>query len=305
MSSIYKDMSFWTTWLPFGVLKTTTPERKAALEGPSIEEIHDFGEVAMLVADGRQTRAALPFMAGDYNGAVFSSRGRGYARYNEDAGGLFSDKAGRVYAVALDQAGGLGGRIRGEASALAAKEILEACKRYAQHQGAGDALDPVDALLEAFHRAHRDLLVREEGEVTTAVAAMIEGRSVYLVNSGDSGAVLYDHEGTLKTRTVMHEFPPPDQACLRHALGLEPEGAEPTPYAWTMEPGDWLMLGSDGLLDSGMVEDEIGSLLKSFDHAEDAVNQICTFVLRRMGTLRSKPDNLTVVLVHARPRDAG
>ena len=303
MSSIYKDMSFWTTWLPFGVLKTAAPERELALEGPSIEDIQDFDAVAMLVADGRQTRAALPFISKVYNGAVFSSRGRGYARYNEDAGGLLADKMGRVYAVALDQAGGLGGRIRGEASALAAKEIFEACKTYAQQ--VGDALDPVDILLEAFHRVHRDLLARKEGEVTTAVAALIEGPSVYLVNSGDSGAVLFDRDGEIKTRTEMHEFPPPDQACLRHALGLEPEGAMPTPYAWTLEPGDWLLLGSDGLLDSGMVEDEIGPLLKTFDHAEDAVNQICTFILRRMGTLRSKPDNLTVVLVHAHARPSG
>ena len=295
MSSIYIFMSFWTTWLPFGLLRTSAAERSAALESPDIEDLANFEDSIMLVADGRQTRTALPFKNQGFEGAIFSSRGRGYARYNEDGGALMGDKNNRVYAVALDQAGGLGGRIRGRASALAAKEILRACQSYATTKD--EHLDPIETLLEAFLRAHRTLLERREGEVSTAVVALMEDETVYLVNSGDSGGVLYDRDGTIKSRTVMHEFPPPDQACLRHALGLEPEGCEPTPYAWQLEAGDWLLLGSDGLLDSGMVESELGEILAEMTSPEEAVNKLCTLILRKMGTLRAKPDNLTVVLL--------
>jgi serine/threonine protein phosphatase PrpC len=271
------------------------------MESPNIEDIVEFDDAIMLVADGGQTRTALPFENEHYQGAIFSSRGRGYARYNEDAGGLFGDKNQRVYAVALDQAGGLGGRIRGRASALAAKEILGAGRSYASAEA--KTIDPIENLLEAFLRAHRTLLERHEGEVTTAVAALIEDNVAYLVNSGDSGAVLFDRLGALKNRTIMHEFPPPDQACLRHALGLEPEGCEPTPYAWNIEAGDWLLLGSDGLLDSGMVESELGEILVELTNPEEAVNKLCTLILRKMGTLRAKPDNLTVLLLRAREKE--
>ena len=268
------------------------------MSSPSIEDLGELDKAALLIAEGKQSKTALPVLCGAFDAAVYSSRGRGYARYNEDAGGLFFDRKERLYAMALDQAGGLGGRIRGRASGLAAKEIIATCQAFAQL--ADEDPDPVDYLLEAFLRAHKVLLDREEGEVTTAIVAVIQDNIAYLVNSGDSGAVLYNAQGEIKSRTIMHEFPPPDQSCLKHALGLEPEGCEPTPYAWTLEEGDWLLMGSDGLLDSGMVEEEIGEMLGELDNAEEAVNRICTRVLRRMGTLRAKPDNLTVVMVHAK-----
>ena len=296
-------MSFWTTWLPFGFLETSASQREKALKTPCIEEIEDFSVALTCIADGRQSKSALPLESEYFQGAIYSSRGRGYARYNEDAGALFRDQEGRVYAVALDQAGGLGGRIRGRASALAAEAILRGFQNLARNDSSNgsEEVDPIDAMLGAFLSAHKLLLDRKEGEVTTAVAAYLEPNAVYLVNSGDSGAVLFDRDGQMRTRSEMHEYPPPDHACLKHAVGLEPEGCEPTPYAWDLQPGDWLLMGSDGLLDSGMVEsDELAKILSETDSAIDVVNKVCTLILRRMGTLRAKPDNLTVLLLRAK-----
>lgn len=296
-------MSFWTTWLPFGFLETSASQREKALKTPCLEEIEDFSSAMTCIADGRQSKSAMPLETQYFQGAIYSSRGRGYARYNEDAGAMFRDGQGRVYAVALDQAGGLGGRIRGRASALAAECILRGFQNLARHVPATetDELDPIDEMLGAFLAAHKLLLDRKEGEVTTAVAAYLEPKSVYLVNSGDSGAVLFDRDGQMRTRSEMHEYPPPDHACLKHAVGLEPEGCEPTPYAWELNPGDWLVMGSDGLLDSGMVESrEFGEILVESANAIDAVNKVCTLILRRMGTLRAKPDNLTMLLLQVK-----
>ena len=296
-------MSFWTTWLPFGFLETSASQREKALKTPCLEEIEDFSSAMTCIADGRQSKSAMPLETQYFQGAIYSSRGRGYARYNEDAGAMFRDGQGRVYAVALDQAGGLGGRVRGRASALAAECILRGFQNLARHVPATetDELDPIDEMLGAFLAAHKLLLDRKEGEVTTAVAAYLEPKSVYLVNSGDSGAVLFDRDGQMRTRSEMHEYPPPDHACLKHAVGLEPEGCEPTPYAWELNPGDWLVMGSDGLLDSGMVESrEFGEILVESANAIDAVNKVCTLILRRMGTLRAKPDNLTMVLLQVK-----
>ncbi len=292
-------VSFWTSWLPFGRVRTPAAARAEALATAKIEDLSLPSDITTLVIKGQQTKGALPLISDLVDAAVYSSRGRGYANYNEDAGGIAKDESGRVYAFALDQAGGLGGRVRGEASGLAAEKIFRACQRIATDDP-GDAIDPTTLLLDAFLDAHRTLIDREEGEVTTAIAAVLQADKVLLLNSGDSGALHFNADGQLKARTEMQEFPPPNDGCLRHALGLEPEGCEPTPYQWPLEPGDWVLLASDGLLDSGLSERAMGEILAGAETAEDGVNEICTTVLRRMGTMRAKPDNLTVVAAHRR-----
>lgn len=293
-------MSFLASWLPFGRVRASASARAAALSTAKIERLTEPDAATTLVAEGKQTKGALPLITEHLDAAVYSSRGRGYARYNEDAAGLFHDEGGRMYAFALDQAGGLGGRIRGQASGLAAKCIFRACQRIATDDPKA-AVDHRSLLLEAFLDAHRALIDRAEGEVTTAVAVVFEPDRAEVLNSGDSGAMHFGSDGKLKARTEMQEFPPPNEGCLRHALGLEPEGCEPLPYEWPLEPGDWVLLASDGLMDSGLSDRVIGEALVEAESAEAAVNTICTNVLRRMGTLRAKPDNLTVVAVRRRP----
>jgi len=285
------------SWFGFGALKAPDTERQAALEGSRIEKLSSPRSAATLVAGGRQTKGALPVHTRAFDGAIYSSRGRGYARYNEDGAELFCDERGRMYAAVFDQAGGLGGVVRGEASQLAAVRVFRAFQKIAT----GKNVDPAQAIYDEMMIAHEELIHRGQGEVTTAVTAVAGDGKFVIVNSGDSGALHFSKDGVFKMRTEMHEHDLPFAVgCLTHAVGLVPEGAAPDAYEWTYETGDWLILCTDGLLDSGLAAEEIGSTLVSSASAEDALNTLCKKILRLMTTLRAKPDNLTVVAIHVR-----
>lgn len=298
-------MGLISEWLGLGRVRASASARSRALAAARIEELDRPQGAVTFLAGGKQSKGALPLpeAGAHFEAAVYSSRGRGYARYNEDAAGVFTDARGRVYAFALDQAGGLGGRVRGAASEVAATHIFESMQALAKDGETAQAAVE-GRLLSAFMAAHRALLERGQGEVTTAIAAVLIPRRAVLLNSGDSGALHFRADGGFVQRTEMHEFPPPNDACLRHALGLEPEGPAPDPYAYALEPGDWLLMGSDGLLDAGLGVGPLGAHLAEAEGAEDAVNTICEVVLRRMATLRAKPDNLSVVAVRAVPPKA-
>lgn len=295
-------MSFLATWLPFGQVRASAGARAAAKASARIDVLGSASEAPTLISGGKQTRGALPVETPIFDGAIYCSRGRGYAPYNEDAGGLFCDAKGRAFTFVLDQAGGLGGRVRGVASAKVAEQLFEAAKTIATAGENGNPDQPALVIREAFEKAHKLLLSRGEGEVTTAVMAMISADRALLVNSGDSGAMHFSGAGVLRAHTEMHEHVGANQGCLTHAIGLEPEGSEPENYLWFTEAGDWIVLASDGLLDAGLDDHELGRMLASSEGAEDAVNRIATTVLRRMGTFRAKPDNLTLVAVRVKGR---
>jgi serine/threonine protein phosphatase PrpC len=280
------------------MVRASAASRAAALTASRIEEIVPPPDGAVTwLAGGKQTKGALPARSGRFDAAVYSSRGRGYARYNEDAAALFGDSAGRIYAAVLDQAGGLGGRVRGAASEMAAMRLFEAWQEIAKSK---TPADETKLMIEAMQKAHAQLVDRREGEVTTAVALVAKENDAILVNSGDSGALHFDAKGQLKAATLMHEHDSPlAVGCLTHAIGLIPETALPDSYRWTLEKGDWILLCTDGLLDAGLSNAEIGDLLLTSSDAEMAVNKLCTRVLRMMSTLRAKPDNLSVVAVRA------
>jgi serine/threonine protein phosphatase PrpC len=286
------------SWLPLGQVRASASTRAAALQSAKIEALTSPDGAVTYVTGGKQTKGALPLKTNVFDTAMYSSRGRGYARYNEDAATLFADEKGRIYTSVFDQAGGLGGRVRGAASEIAALRVFEAYRAIATANDG--ALDPAVAITDAMIKAHEQLLHRGEGEVTTAVAAFASPGAIVLVNSGDSGALHFDRQGKPRAMTTMHEHDSPLAiGCLTHALGLIPESPAPDVYRWTLEQGDWILLCTDGLLDAGLSGEEIGGYLASADSAEQAVNRICTRILRLMTTMRAKPDNLTVVAVHA------
>lgn len=285
------------SWLPLTQVRASASSRAAALSSSRIESHQSPDGAITWIAGGRQTKGALPVRSKAFDGALYSSRGRGYARYNEDAAVLFTDRQERVFAAAFDQAGGLGGRIRGAASQLAARRVFEAFQTIAQDSD-GEAGFVEATVYAAFLRAHEELVARGEGEVTTGIVAVATPTLAVLVNSGDSGAMHFDAQGNIKGVTTMHEHDSPMAVgCLTHALGLQPEAAAPDPYRWELSTGDWLLLASDGLLDAGLSFEELGRMLREAESAEQAVNRTCTRVLRMMSLLRAKPDNLTVVAV--------
>lgn len=285
------------SWFGFGALKASEEERLAALSGSMIERLASPRSAPTFVTGGRQTKGALPVRTERFDAAIYSSRGRGYARYNEDGAQLFCDERGRVYAGVFDQAGGLGGVVRGEGSQLAAMRVFRAFHKIATSSD----VDAAQAIYDEVMTAHDELLARKQGEVTTAIIAVAGDGRLVLVNSGDSGALHFDKQGRFKVRTEMHEHDEPFAAgCLTHAVGLMPEGAAPDAYEWEYEPGDWLLLCSDGMLDAGLSAEELGGILVEAESAEDALNKLCKKILRLMTTLRAKPDNLSVVAINAR-----
>lgn len=293
-------MSFLASWLPFGYVRASASARRAALASAHIEDIKDPDRASTLIAGGAQVSGGLPVKTSAFDGAIYSSRGRGYARYNEDAGGMFGDRRGWMYTLVLDQAGGLGGKIRGQASQIGAHHIFDAFRRVACAERDTTVEAGLAELQIAFDRAHKILVQRGEGEVTTAVAAILRPGEVLVLNSGDSGGMCFGADGALKNETLPHELGPPNAGCLEHALGLVPEGPNAAHYRWALSPGDWLIFASDGLLDSGLSAADIGQILGAASDAEDAVNRLTTVILRRMATFRAKPDNLTMAIVRAK-----
>lgn len=272
------------------------PEAAKAAEEQATIEALESPEQATMVAGGRELRGALGRQTPLYEAAVYSSRGRGYASYNEDAACLFDDAQGAVYAAAFDQAGGLGGTVRGAASELAAHRFFSAFQRIACGQ-----LDPPAALKSAMESSHEALVARGEDEVTTAVALAAGPSAAFLATSGDSGALHFSAEGDLiEEATRHHRRTLSGVYGITHALGLHPEGADPEAYVWQVKPGEALLLCSDGLLDAGIPTDALGGMLLRPATAVDAVNAIVRKVLRRMIWLQAKPDNLTLVLLRAR-----
>lgn len=287
------------SWLPLGQVRASASSRREALESSRLEELASPEGAITYVAGGKQTKGALPVKTRLFDSAVYSSRGRGYARYNEDAAVLFADEHGQLFAAVFDQAGGLGGVVRGAASQLAAEQTFHAFRQLAI-EGVTEDDTSARHLIGALLRAHDGLVARSEGEVTTAVTAVLrEGRAI-VVNSGDSAALHYDRGGRPKAITQMHEHVAPiAQGCLTHAVGLIPEGAAPDAYRWSLDPGDWLILCTDGLLDAGLSADEMGEVLAKAESAEDAVNRLTTRVLRLMTIMRAKPDNLTMIALRS------
>lgn len=288
-------MSFLLSLFGLGELRAPEAERAAALEAGPIEGL-TAPDGPTWLAGGKECKGALPVKAAGLDAAIYSSRGRGYAHYNEDAAALYRDDRGHLYACVLDQAGGLGGEVRGQGSEAAARVLFSAFQGIARE---GPETDPLPALARAFQDAHQALLGRAQGEVTTAVAAVVRPGAVYLMNSGDSAAQHFDAAGVKKQSTELHVLEGPQQGYLTHALGLSPEGPNPEDYVWALEPGDWLVLATDGLLDAELDAAAYARCLGPAKDAEHAVNRLASLVLRRMGTLRAKPDNLTMAVIRA------
>lgn len=272
--------------------RTSAAERSRALALPALEELEPIDEAATFVARGRETRGALPVQSEVLEGAIFSSRGRGYAPYNEDAALLFRGSEDRLWMAAFDQAGGLGGRVRGEASGLAAERVARALR------SAGTETPLLERMSGALGDAHDILVDRREGEVTTAVVARLSpDGAIDLVTSGDSGALLFGPEGELVAMNELHvALGPENIGCLTHALGLEPEGPDILRSQWRLPAGGALLLCSDGLLDAGLEYADIGRSVTADGDLVGLVNTLCARVLRRMSLYRSKPDNLTIVV---------
>jgi serine/threonine protein phosphatase PrpC len=260
-----------------------------------IESIFDASSATGLIAGNKETDTVYGLVSPMAGAALHTDRGHNYKSWNEDGGALFADRRGRLYVGVFDQAGGEGSDANhlGAASAVAAQALFDQMRESARaDHGPEEALE---ALAQAALRAHRAILARGHGEVSTFVAARIDETDALIVNVGDSGAMHFDAQGVLLDRTQ----PQGVGRILLEGLGMTRENRDPQQesYRWLIAPGHHLVFGSDGLLDSKLDPKEIGQMVRSAPSAAQATRMLRDEVRERMRTKTGKPDNLTVLVV--------
>ena len=203
---------------------------------------------------------------------------------------------------------GMGGARAGEVASEAACRALLALPPGPVDAGQlGAAIDEANAAILARSAVEPDL----RGMGTTMTTALAGEHHLLIGHVGDSRAYLW-HAGLLRQVTQDHSLVgemvrsgqlTPEQAAVHpyrsvitRALGTE-ESVRPDIFSLPVEPGDRLLLCSDGL--SGMLPfDEIGRLLGGAESAADAADGLVASALEAGGE-----DNVTVVVVFVREGD--
>jgi PPM family protein phosphatase len=231
---------------------------------------------------------------------------------NEDSVGFGWLDDGSLFVIVAD---GMGGHEAGEVASSLAVRVSEDIVRQDP-----DA-DPRDRLHNALLEANQAIL--EEGASsgtrgmgTTAICAILKGNQVFVAQVGDSRCYHFrkghkiwrstDHtrvqmlvdEGKLTEDQARHH---PEAGMLTRALGHarmadgQPLMPAVVDHPLVLEPGDTLLLCSDGLHD--LLEDhEIGRIIagkSSTDAIADLISAACD---------RGGHDNITVAMINAGAR---
>jgi protein phosphatase len=209
-----------------------------------------------------------------------------------------------VFAVA----DGLGGHQGGEVASAAAVEPL------ARLDGRSfkDAGEAAEALAAAIREANEAILDRAAGDPalygmgTTVTAAVAGDRYLQLAHVGDSRAYLL-RGGTLEQLSTDHtvvgelvrrgRLTPqqaavhPERSILTRAVGLDPRVPVDLPDPLEVQPGDQVLLCSDGLTEA-VADGRIAELLSTAPDGQAACRSLIDAANDAGG-----PDNITVVLV--------
>ena len=186
-------------------------------------------------------------------------------------------------------ADGVGGEAGGEMASAAAIDALAT-----SFFSAGSDKPPAEALAAAIRGANDAVLGAagksgQHGAASTLVAAAIAGTSAVIGNLGDSRAYLL-RDGDIRLVTADHagEY----QSSITRFVG-DPRGVQPDVFVEALEPGDRLLLCSDGLT-RHVPDVEIATAMRSadLDHVAAA--------LVDLAKSRGGEDNITVVLYAAR-----
>lgn len=218
-----------------------------------------------------------------------------------------------VEAVLL-AADGMGGHQRGEVASGNVRDVFEAvfAEQYAEFLETY-AIGSLESLLETlFNEIHVNLRqmsqeLATEGDSrelmgTTLTVALITGKTLTLGHIGDSRAYLVrgdliarlteDH--TIAQRLVKAGKMSPEEAAtskyrnaLSQALGAS-ERIAPDIASYPLEPGDWLMLCSDGLT-RYLEDDELPGYLD-----DKTPTEVCQALIE-LANSRGGRDNITVV----------
>lgn len=207
-------------------------------------------------------------------------------------------------------ADGMGGRSFGEQAATAAVETTEdALAELLDSRQVGDVV-VADALTTALRRANARVYEMasadddRKGMGTTCVAAVIEGDRLYVAHAGDSRAYLL-RDGLLRQVTHDHSYVAEQvragaiteegarssrfRNIITRAIGIEPTIEAEVSEA-DVQPGDTLLLCTDGL--SNMVaEEDITRTLMQSPSPQVAADRLVQMAVRSGGR-----DNVTAIV---------
>lgn len=240
-----------------------------------------------------------------------------YGVYDDKESGLRLFKQGMLVAVA----DGLGGHIGGDiASKLAVSLVRDLIREDPPAEVDRDSeredtyyLELIEKLMiranESIYKTNLDLVKGKRPMGTTLCVALIRPSQIYLGNVGDSRAYLF-RRGRFVAQTQDHSWVDEqvrqgvmtqEQAendkrrnLLTRSIGTHPE-IEVDTYQWRTEPGDQLLLCSDGLIN--MVPD--GGIAQVLDKPEMAQQKAETLV--DLANENGGRDNITVVLASINP----
>ena len=207
-------------------------------------------------------------------------------------------------------ADGMGGRSFGEQAAAAAVETTEdALAELLDSRQVGDVV-VADALATALRRANSrvyELATADDdrkGMGTTCVAAVIEGDRLYVAHAGDSRAYLL-RDGLLRQVTHDHSYVAEQvragaiteegakssrfRNIITRAIGIEPTIDAEVSEA-DVQPGDTLLLCTDGLSNM-VVEEDITRTLMQSPSPQAAADRLVQMAVKSGGR-----DNVTAVV---------
>jgi len=223
------------------------------------------------------------------------------------AGNEDSHLRGRtVFAVA----DGLGGHQGGEVASAMAVERLGALdgRSFAEPAQAAAAL--ADAIADA-NRAILERGVADQGlwgmGTTVTAAAVVGDLVLQLAHVGDSRAYLLRGDGPPRQLTTDHtvvaelvrlgRLTPqqaashPERSILTRAVGLDPSVQVEQPAPLGLQPGDQVLLCSDGLTET-VADEQLAQVLAGQADGDDACKALIAAANAAGG-----PDNITVVLL--------
>ena len=305
-------------------------------------EVPVNGEPAFAVLGGAEAQEVSTIHV--YRGRTFAAacfttrgptqKGQGmeYKPFNEDAvviGGHAPASGGiEICSVgAFDQAGGEGAvaDAHGAASGAAARAFHAAVLQI--HGGA----DPIETLRHATGKAGDAVRAFGVGAMTTFAGVVLvakgEGdgrtREAFVATVGDSRAILFDRQGRVKQKTTLHNLGSaitsgvvkdiPVELALQFAgvlmRGVGGEDDAPDIAHWTVEPGDRIVVETDGLGDARELEampqgvwhadrcaEDQGRILAHVAGAAEAVKVLVGYALDQMADQYGKPDNIGVAV---------
>ncbi|HEU4396649.1 MAG TPA: Stp1/IreP family PP2C-type Ser/Thr phosphatase [Actinomycetota bacterium] len=216
-----------------------------------------------------------------------------------------------VFAVA----DGLGGHQGGEVASAMAVEPLAALDGRAF----ADARDAAEALAGAIREANLAILRRGRSDpdlrgmgTTVTTAAVAAERLLQLAHVGDSRAYLLRQGAPLRQLTTDHTVVEeavqrglltrgqaaihPQRGVVTRAVGLDADVQVDVPEPLELEPGDQVLLCSDGLTEV-VDDDQIAGVLADRADGGDACRALIGAANRAGG-----PDNITVVLLRVADR---